>query len=99
VMAINSFARPPDLTLFIDASIDVCYARMGERGGQRQLFETRLTDTRAKYMQVIAFVRARGEAVELVDANGSPEQTLSSALATLAARAPDWLRTAAQGRI
>ncbi len=99
VMAINSFARTPDLTLFVDADVQVCYDRIGDRGGERQLFETRLNDTRANYMQVIAYLRGRGETIDLVDANGKLDQVVEQTLSTLMRHAPDWLRAAAGQRI
>ncbi|MCS7072073.1 MAG: dTMP kinase, partial [Anaerolinea sp.] len=42
VLELNAAARRPDLTLFLDADAAICYQRLGERGGDRELFESRL---------------------------------------------------------
>lgn len=92
VMELNKTARPPDLTLFLDASPETCYQRIGQRQDHRELFEERLVETRQKYTTVIDYLRGRGEQIEIVDANGSRLDVLNGMIAALNPRAPDWLR-------
>lgn len=94
VAALNAAAPLPDVTLFMDAAPDVCYARMGERGGQRELFEERLAEVRARYLFAIAWwQRERGAYVSTVDANGPIDAVFAQVCAALAAApgCPAWL--------
>ena len=92
VLELNAGARRPDLTLFLDARPETCYARMDARRGDRQLFEERLTETRDKYFAVIRLLQARGEPVEVLDANGGVTDVLNAVIKTINHRAPSWLR-------
>lgn len=92
VMELNRAARRPDLTLFLDASPETCYQRIGARQDHRELFEERLGETRAKYFSIIDTVRGRGEQIEIVDANGGVADVLNGVIAALNARAPEWLQ-------
>lgn len=94
VAALNASARTPDLTLFFDATPETCYSRMESRGGERELFEERLAETRAKYMSVIDFLRQKGQRIALVDANGDMNTVLAGALTAIQSNAPDWLTQA-----
>lgn len=92
VADLNRAARRPDLTLFLDASPDVCHQRIGARQDHRELFEERFVETRAKYAVVIEYLRARGEQIDIVDADGGILDVLNGVIAALNARAPGWLR-------
>jgi dTMP kinase len=97
VAELNKTARAPDLTLFLDASPETSYERISARQlklgfTDRELFEERLSETREKYFTVIDFLRARGERVEIVDANGTLIEVLNGVIAAVNAHAPDWLR-------
>ena len=92
VWELNKTARVPDLTLFLDASPENCYQRTGRRTGERELFEERFAETRAKYFSVIELLRARGEQIEIIDANAPIREVLNSIVAALDAHAPGWLR-------
>jgi dTMP kinase len=92
VLDLNRSARTPDLTLFLDASPETCYQRTGRRSGERELFEERFSETRAKYFSVIDLLRARGEAIDVVDANAGLLDVLNGVIAALNQRAPSWLR-------
>ena len=94
VMDLNKSARCPDLTLFLDASPETSEQRIGARQDHRELFEDRFIETRAKYQTVIDYLRARGEQIVLVDANGSIEQVLDGVITALHAHAPEWLHFA-----
>jgi dTMP kinase len=68
-MELNRAARRPELILFLNASNEVCYARMGRRDKDPEMFEDQLEQLREKYVAGINFLRSRGEAVEVVDAD------------------------------
>ncbi|MGQ9909498.1 MAG: dTMP kinase [Candidatus Flexifilum sp.] len=79
----NAAARQPDVTLFLDASAEICYQRLGARGGDRELFEAKLDDRRARYLEAIAFLRERGQTIAAIDASGTPDEVLARALAAI----------------
>jgi dTMP kinase len=91
VMELNGAARRPDLTLFLDASEETCYRRMGVRGGDRELFDDKLAELRNKYSHAIAFLRARGETIRTIDANPGLVDVLNSVIAALNQHGPEWL--------
>jgi dTMP kinase len=90
IMALNEAARRPDLILFLDASDETCYARMGARGGNRELFDERLTEMREKYAAGIEFLRERGETIVTVNADSSLLDVLNHIIDILNDYAP-WL--------
>lgn len=92
VMELNGGARRPDLILFLDASADTCYARMGVRGGDRELFEHGLTETREKYQTAIAFLRERGHHIIEVNADPALLDVLNTIIDVLNTHGPDWLK-------
>lgn len=92
LLDLNRTARVPDLTLFLDVSPETSHARIDRRKGERELFEERLSETRAKYFSIINLLRARGEQIEVVDANGSVIEVLNSIIDVLGNHAPNWLR-------
>jgi dTMP kinase len=92
VMDLNQSARRPDLTLFLDVTPETAAQRIGQRQDHRELFEDRFAETRAKYQRVIAYLHERGEAIERIDANGTPIEVLNGMIETLKRCAPDWLR-------
>jgi dTMP kinase len=92
VMELNGGARAPDLTLFLDASEETCYRRMGARGGSRELFDDRLAEMRRRYAQGIAFLQARGESVITINADPGISDVLNSIITVLNTHSPAWLR-------
>ncbi len=92
LLDLSRSARVPDLTVFLDASPETCYERIGKRKGERELFEERLTETRAKYFNIIELLRGRVEQIEIVDANGSIADVLNGVSAALDKHAPGWLK-------
>ncbi|MBK8027271.1 MAG: DUF5519 family protein [Chloroflexi bacterium] len=94
VAALNAGARRPDLTLFLDASPETCTIRMGNRGGERELYEERLAESRDKYLRVIDWLRGQGSTIALIDANGAFEDVFSSVLYALQQHAPEWVTRA-----
>lgn len=91
VMGINAGSRPPDLTLFLDASAETCYQRISRNRPTRELFDERLAEMRHKYEHAIAYLRGRGERLVALNADGTAEQVLTAVLATLRDHAPAWL--------
>ena len=92
VMAINSGARQPDLTLFMNVSAETCYQRMQQRPGDEELFDRNLDATRQKYMAAIDYVQARGDTVVEIDANPPIDVVLASMVDVLVGGdGPEWL--------
>jgi dTMP kinase len=91
VMMLNSSALKPDLTLFLNASTKTCYERMRNRKESKELFETNLNTTKAKYAEAIEFLKSRGEKVIEVQAEGSLSDVVSNVVNTLAENSPNWL--------
>lgn len=91
VWQINADARKPDLILFMDASADTCYARMGKRGGERELFDSNLAVRRGHYVQSIAFLRERDHHIVEIDADPDLPEVLSNVNDALKAHGPRWL--------
>lgn len=91
VWQINADARKPDLILFMDASADTCYARMGKRGGERELFDTNLAARRGHYMQSITFLRERDHRIVEIDADPDLPEVLNNVVDALKVHGPDWL--------
>lgn len=91
VMALNSAARRPDLTLFLYASPRTCYDRIRSRLGDHELFETNLSAMRAKYDTAIAFLRGRGETILEISAEDSLPTVLNRCIDALRQHAPAWL--------
>jgi dTMP kinase len=91
VMALNAGARRPDLTLFLNASNQVCYDRMHRRDKDQEMFEDQLEQLRDKYHHLITFLQARGEQIEEINAEPDMATVLDSMLAALARHAPPWL--------
>lgn len=99
VMAINGGARRPDLTIFLDASAETCYARMGNRGGAPELFESKLDEKRARYHEAMQFLANLGETIAVVDANLPLLDVLNAAVQLVNENAPPWLRLPLQTEI
>lgn len=91
VRALNRGARRPDLTIFLDASPQVCYERMSKRPEDRELFEENLGRTRQKYHDAIGLLRRDGENVVVVNADGTFDEVLQATLDVLTQHGPDWL--------
>jgi dTMP kinase len=92
VMDINGGARRPNLTLFLDASEETCYRRMGVRGGSRELFDDKLAEMRRRYAEGIAFLQARGETIVTINADPGIDEVLNNVIAVLNAHNPAWLK-------
>lgn len=84
VMDLNSGARKPDLTIFMNVSNEVCYQRMKIRNKPKELFEQNLSQTREKYLKAIDFLKdARNENIILIDASGNMNDVLHKTVKTI----------------
>jgi len=89
----NNKARRPDLTIFLDASNDVCYARMKRREESKELFEQNLNKTRHKYQTAIRYLREKhGEKILEINADPSIDDVLNQIVEILTREAPGWLQ-------
>jgi dTMP kinase len=91
VMALNSGARRPDLTIFLDVSDKVSYERMRRRAEDKELFERSLAETRRKYRAAIQYVKEAGESVVEVNADAPIGSVLHDVVGVLHKCGPDWL--------
>jgi dTMP kinase len=80
VWQINAGSYSPHLTLFLNASDEVCYQRIGKRGQSRELFEENLHEKRFKYEVAIEFLRNRGERIVEINADGTIPQVLGAVI-------------------
>jgi dTMP kinase len=97
VMHLNRHAIRPDLFLFLDVPDEVCRQRIQRRNEPQELFDARLTETRAKYYNAMQYVRGRGDRVVSIDASPDPDTVFASVCQALAAHAPAWLAAALTG--
>lgn len=69
VQEINGRARIPDLTVFLEAPVDLCLARLADRG-RRDIYESRqkLERLQQRYEEVMALLDERGERILRLDA-------------------------------
>ena len=67
--------RRPDLTVFLDMEPAAAVARISRGRDNLEIYENerKLAETREKYYRVIALLRARGERIEIVDADRDAE--------------------------
>lgn len=90
VIDINEKAIRPDLIFFMNVSNEVCYQRMAKRNQPQELFETKLSETRQKYLNAIDFLRNRGDNIVEIDASGTVESVVQQMLNALHQYAPIW---------
>lgn len=91
IRELNSAARLPDLTIFLEAKDSICRERMGIRAEEKELFETNHRQKRDKYSRAIEFLQIDGENIEVVDANGTIEDVMNQILDKLSMHRPSWL--------
>ncbi|HJN76155.1 MAG TPA: dTMP kinase [Myxococcota bacterium] len=85
VWQLNSAFRAPDVTVFLELSVEGCLARIDARGGVRDRFESleKLTAIRDSYERALALLVAGGQRVVRVDAGQSVEDVYHDVLACL----------------
>ena len=92
VYSLNCWARPPDLTIYLNVSPYNCYARMRNRPTDRELFEINIAERAEKYRAGIDLLRERGEQIIEVDANPPVAEVFDGVMAALKEHGPAWLR-------
>ncbi len=75
VRTLNERAITPDVTIFLEASVDLCLSRMGGRAS-RDIYETRekLERLERRYAQVMDALEEEGERIVRLDAGRSKEE-------------------------
>lgn len=92
VLALNRWARSPDLTLYLRISPLEAARRLRQRQTEPDLFENNFAQRAEKYAAGAALLRDRGEDIVEVDADMAFPQVFAAVLSALKGRAPDWLR-------
>lgn len=92
VLALNRWARSPDLTIFLRISPVEAATRLRRRLTEPDLFENNFSQRAAKYDAGVALLREKGEVIVEVDANPPFPQVFDAVLSALKDNAPDWLR-------
>jgi dTMP kinase len=90
VMALNERARRPDIIFFFNVSNEVCYERMANRNLPQELFETKLSETREKYLKAIDFLEKRGDNIVEIDASVQVEAVVQQMLDAIHSYEPNW---------
>jgi thymidylate kinase len=87
VEAINAFAEPPDLTLFLEVDPEVASKRRAARGGDAELFEDDRVQAKVarEYLRAIRR-RARTDRVVRIAGGSTVEQVTEIALAAIRRR-------------
>jgi dTMP kinase len=84
VALLNADAPLPDLTIFLDASPEVCATRIDLRGGSRELYEERLAEARTAYHRAIAWMRAECRTpIVIIDADPDIDTVFAAVLSAL----------------
>jgi dTMP kinase len=80
VRQLNERALVPDLTIFLEADVELCLSRLADRG-DRDIFETRekLSRLATRYEEVMSFLQAEGHRVLRLSAE-RPIEELTGAI-------------------
>ncbi len=80
VRTLNERARRPDLTVFLEAPVELCLQRMAHRGS-RDIYESRssLQRLHRRYQQVMNLLAAEGENILRLDA-ALPKEEITEAI-------------------
>ena len=92
VYSLNRWARQPDLTMHLKISPSQAYKRMRQRPTERELFENNLARRAEKYQAGIDLLRAKGERIVEIDADGDFAAVFKLTLDALKSHGPAWLR-------
>ncbi|MFK7930105.1 MAG: dTMP kinase [Myxococcota bacterium] len=82
IFALNASFRVPDLTIFVDVSVDTCLARISARGEALELFERResLEAISAQYTAVFERLTERGDPIVHIDGDAAIEHVAEQIL-------------------
>jgi dTMP kinase len=78
--SLSRYACPPDLTLVLEAPLDVCAARLRARGKPADLFEAAETQRRVHEAYGRAETFLWGETVQRIDATGTEDEVAARVL-------------------
>ena len=90
VIEVNEKAIRPDLIFFMNVRNEVCYQRMAKRNQPQELFETKLSETRQKYLKAIDFLQKRGDNIVEIDASGTVDAVVQQMLHALHEHDATW---------
>ncbi len=90
VMRLNEKALQPDIIFFFNVSNEVCYARMAQRNLPQELFETKLSETRKKYLNAIDFLEKKGDNIIEIDASGAVVSVVQQMLDAIHEYESEW---------
>ena len=85
VWSLNRHFRAPDLTVFIDLTVERCLERVLSRGGSRDIYEheQQLLQISAAYARVLPFLADLGHRIERVAGEGSVDEVAERVRALL----------------
>lgn len=83
LLEINRYCQTPDRMFFIDTPPELCAARLSARPGSLELFEGRLTETRAVFLEAIEVLRRSGLVIEILDGRLDVEMMVDRALVSM----------------
>ena len=92
VLSLNSWARPPDLTILLTVSPIKAYERMRRREDKREIFENNLPARAEKYRRASKLLQDEGQQIVEVNGDGEFAEVFAAVLAALKQHKPDWLR-------
>lgn len=91
VLQMNEKARKPDIIFFINVSDKVCYERMRLRNQPDELFEKNLSESRQKYLEAIAFLKAQhNDTIVEIDGSGRIVEVVKAILEEIYTLQPEW---------
>lgn len=78
----NGYAIPPDVTVYIDVDPENAARRLAAGRSHQDRYESlpEQREIRAQYVQAIKFLREKGQRVEVVSGEGSPEEVRDAVL-------------------
>jgi dTMP kinase len=92
VLNFNREAPSPDLTIFLNASNKICHERMQRRDQDKELFETKLDETRNAYHRAIRYLRKNlHETILEVNADGDVNEVFNDVVNLINEHAPEWM--------
>lgn len=90
IMELNEKAIQPDVIFFLNVSNEVCYQRMQKRNLPQELFETKLSETRQKYLNAIEYLNGRHHQIIEIDGNGTLVNTVTQLINSIKRLRPEW---------
>ena len=92
LFSINRYAEIPNLTLFLDASVDKITQRLKSRKRNSERFHNNLGFWQKKYHTVVEMLRNNGQVIVTIDANKSIKSVRDAALEAINLYGPPWIQ-------